>query len=272
MKMLTWERVLMKMIVIGVCSVVGLILFLILNPLVIISSGDRGVVLKWGALTEEILAEGIHWVKPISKSVYKMSVMTQKEEQETTASSKDLQVVTTKIAINFKLDGKNVNKLYQNLKYEYKERVIDPTIEESVKQITAQYTAEELITKREEAKSKLKKHITEALLKNYILVEDIFITNFQFSEGFDKAIEAKVTAEQEALQQKNKLEQVKYEAEQRVTQARAEAESIKIQAQAIQNQGGKDYVQMQAIAKWDGHLPTQMIPNASLPFLNIGNK
>lgn len=250
-------------------GVLGIILFLIVNPLVFISAGERGVVLHWGAVTDTILGEGVHWVVPLVESVKEMDVMTQKEEREVTASSKDLQVVSSKVAINYKLDALKVNKIYQNLRYDYVERIIDPTIEETVKQTTAQFTAEELITKREDAKRALKKHITESLAMNGFIVEDIFITNFDFSEEFNKAIEAKVTAEQRALEQKNKLEQIKYEAEQRVTGAKAEAEAIKIQAQAITQQGGKDYVQMKAIDKWDGKLPNQMIPNATVPFLDL---
>ena len=206
---------------------------------------------------------------PIRDEVAKMDVKVQKEEKGATASSKDLQTVTSKVAINYHLDSMKVNKLWQEVGKDYSNRIIAPAIEEFVKKTTAKYTAEQLITKREDVKADLKKEITANLLKNHILVDDIFITDFKFSTTFNAAIEAKVTAEQRALEAKNKLEQVKYEAEQVVAKAKADAESIRIQAQAVTQQGGKDYVQLQAIEKWDGKLPAQMIPNASVPFLDL---
>ena len=208
----------------------------------------------------------------IVQAIVKMSVQTQKEEKKgVDGASQDLQNVTSDVAINYHLDSVKVNRIYQTLKMEYSLRVIEPTIEEYVKKTTAEFTAEELITKRAEVKENLKLGITNALLDHGIIVETMYITNFQFSKQFDLAIEAKVTAEQKALEAKNDLERVKMEAEQRITQAKAEAEAIKIQAQAITQQGGKDYVQLKAIEKWDGSVPSQMIPGGTVPFINLSN-
>jgi regulator of protease activity HflC (stomatin/prohibitin superfamily) len=250
--------------------IVAVIVFLvILNPFVIVTAGERGVVLNWGAVSDTILDEGIHIRVPIMQQVEMMDVKVQKEERGASASSKDLQIVTSKVAINYHLDPMKVNLLWQEVGFDYSNRIISPAIEEFVKKTTAYYTAEELITKREDIKNDLRTAITENLLKNNILVDDLFITSFDFSAGFNTAIEAKVTAEQNALKAKNDLERVKMEAEQKVTRAKADAESIRIQAQAITQQGGKDYVQLQAIEKWDGKLPTSMIPAGSVPFMNL---
>jgi len=258
-----------KSIISVVIAVFVVVVLVLINPLVIIRAGERGVVLSWGAVTDRVLDEGIHWLLPIRDHVAKMDVKVQKEEKATTASSKDLQIVTSRVAVNYHVDPLKVNKLWQEVGKDYSNRIIAPAIEEFTKKATAQYTAEQLITKREDVKDELKKALMTNLAKNNILLDDIFITDFKFSVEFDKAIESKVTAEQRALESKNKLEQVKYEAEQRVTKAKAEAESIKIQAQAITQQGGKDYVQLKAIEKWDGKLPAQMIPNATVPFLDL---
>lgn len=239
-----------KAILTGAIIAVVIFVFLILNPIVKIGAGERGVVLHWGAVSETILDEGIHWVTPISQSIQEMDVTVQKAEAASGSSSKDLQKVSTKITLNYRLDPSKVNLLYQNFKYDYVDIVITPAIDEYVKKTTAMFTAEELVTKREKAKEALKESLTISLAKSNIIVTDVYITDFEFSSEFNKAIEAKVTAEQSSLEAKNKLEQVKYEAEQQVAKARAEAETIRIQAQAIKEKGGAEYVQLQWIEAW----------------------
>jgi regulator of protease activity HflC (stomatin/prohibitin superfamily) len=239
------------------------------NPFVIVKAGERGVVLNWGAVSDKILNEGISWRVPVKQKVEKLDVKIQKEEADATAASKDLQTVTTKIALNYHLNPEYVNKLWQNVGSDYKIRIIDPAIQEAIKAITAKYTAEELVTKRQTVKEEIKLLLVDRLAKEYIITDELSIVNFDFSESFNKAIEAKVTAEQNALAAKNKLEQSKYEADQRIAQAKGEAEAIKIQAEAIQSQGGAEYVNLKAVEKWNGVLPVQMIPNATVPFINL---
>jgi regulator of protease activity HflC (stomatin/prohibitin superfamily) len=250
-------------------SIVVLIVILLVNPIVTVGAGKRGVVTRWGAVQDRILGEGISLVAPIADNVVKMDVKTQKEEREASSASKDLQAVNTTVAINYRLDPTKVNKIYQSVGNDYAVKIVDPAIQEYIKSATSKYTAEELITKREQVKEYLQTHLKENLAKNDILLEDVFITDFKFSDSFDKAIESKVTAEQRALESKNKLEQVKFEAEQQIATAKAEAESIRIKAQAVTQQGGADYVKLQAIQKWDGKLPVQMIPGSAVPFIDL---
>lgn len=245
------------------------VLFLMLNPFVIIKAGERGIILNFGAVSNDILGEGFHLRTPIVQSIKKIDVKVQKEEVDASAASKDLQSVHSKIALNFHLNPDKVNILWKEIGSDYKERIISPVIQEAVKSITAKYTAEELVTKREVVKDEIKNMLKVRLFERYISVDDFSIVNFEFSSGFSKAIEAKQTAVQEALKAENDLRTIKIEAEQRVAQAQAEAQAIKIQAEAVTQQGGKDYVQLKAIEKWDGKLPAQMIPGATVPFLNL---
>lgn len=258
-----------KLLVFGVCVVVAIAIILIFNPFIIVSAGERGVILEWGAVSKDIMGEGIHWRTPIKQKVERMDVRIQKEEVDASAASKDLQNVTSKIALNYHLNPDQVNLLWQKIGKDYKQRIIDPAIQEAVKASTAKYTAEELITKRESVKEEIRQALKVRLADEYITVDQFSIVNFDFSKAFNEAIENKVTNEQNAMAAKNKLEQVKFEAEQRIAQARGEAEAIKIQAEAITQQGGKDYVQLKAIERWSGNLPTIMLPNASVPFLNL---
>lgn len=244
-----------------------LIAVLLVFSFSIISPGERGVVIRLGAINR-VMDEGFHFNIPLLEKVKVVNIQTQKEQVEAMSASKDLQMVTTTVALNYHLDAASVGLLWQEIGKDYKEKLIDPAIQEAVKASTAKFTAEQLVTQRSEVRDEIKKNITERLGADYITVTEISIVNFGFSQAFDEAIENKVTAEQNALAAKNQLEQVKFEAEQRIEKARAEAEAIRIQAEAIQNQGGAEYVQLQAIDAWNGQLPTYMMDGA-MPFINI---
>lgn len=258
----------MGKIVGGVIVALLIIVFLALMPFTLINAGHRGVVTEFGKVNDTVLGEGFHFISPFW-SVHEYDVRTQKIETKADAASKDLQSVNTDIALNFSVNPDLVKSLYQETQGQYESTLIAPAIQESVKAATAQFTADELITKRAEVKEAMRVALTTRESMRFFNVEDVSIVNFNFSESFNASIEKKVTAEQDALASKNKLEQTKYEAEQKVVSAKAEAESIRIQAEAITQQGGSDYVNLQAVLKWDGKLPTQMIPNATVPFINL---
>lgn len=245
-----------------------LILFLIFSPFTLVNAGHRSAITFFGEVQEQILDEGFHFISPFA-SVHEYDVRTQKIETQADAASKDLQSVATTIAINFHVNPDTVKSLYQETKGDYAITLIAPAVQESVKAATAQFTADELITKRAEAKDAMKQALISRESMKFFIVEDVSIVNFSFSESFNTAIENKVRAEQDALASKNKLEQTKYEAEQKIVSATAEAEAIRIQAQAITQQGGDSYVDLQAVNKWSGVLPIYVGGGALIPFLNL---
>lgn len=255
-----------KYITYGALVIVALIL--LLGGIYTIGAGERGVLLTFGKASMDSKMPGLHFKIPIVQGVIKMDVKTQKYEAELTAASKDLQDVKTKIAINYHIMPDSTPEIYRDIGTNYADKVIYPLEQEVNKAATAQFTAEELITKRDQVRETMKTILMEKLAQRKIVVEEISIINFAFSDSFTQAIEAKVTAEQQALTAKNKLEQVKYEAQQRIEQANGEANAIRIQADAIRAQGGKEYVQLQAINRWDGKLPTFMMSGA-MPFISI---
>jgi regulator of protease activity HflC (stomatin/prohibitin superfamily) len=203
----------------------------------------------------------------------KMDIKTQKYEADASAASKDLQVVSTKIAVNYRLSPESTPNLYQTVGLDYQNRIIQPAVQEVVKSATAKFTAEELITKRPEVKEEIEKLLKERLFGRNIIVEEISITNFDFSTSFNSAIEDKVTAEQNALAAKNKLEQIKYEAEQAVTAAKGQADSQALLAVSV-NQDTLEYQRLlnerAAIDKWNGQLPS--ITGGVTPFVNFDLK
>jgi len=247
---------------------ISLFVIALINPFYTIGAGEKGVIVTFGKVSGTV-DPGFHVRKPFMDHIEKINVQIQKEQVEASAASKDMQNVTAVVAVNYRLQDDKVSDLYKNIGVNYKEKVIDPAIQEAVKASTSKYNADELITKRETVREEIKTLITEKLATSYIIVTEVNIVNFAFSSQFNAAIEGKVKAEQDALTSKNQLEQVKYEAQQQIETAKAQAESIKIQAQAINSQGGADYVQLQAIQKWNGQLPSQMVPGSTVPFLNL---
>jgi regulator of protease activity HflC (stomatin/prohibitin superfamily) len=236
-----------------------------------IDAGNCGVVLRMGAVTGEIKPPGFYTKMPFSVHVVEMNVQVQKEQVDTQCSSKDLQTVKATISLNLSLMQDKAASVYQTIGVDYLDTVVAPAMQESVKSVMAQYTAEELISKREEVRQSIADLLATKLTPIGVKTEAINIVDFDFSPTFNEAIEAKVTAEQNALAAKNKLEQVKYEADQSVAMAEGQAKAIAIQAQAIQVQGGEAYIQLKALEKWDGKLP-QIMGAGTVPFVNTALK
>lgn len=245
--------------------IIGIPLFFASLPFGIVNAGQRGVVTRLGAVTGEIKGEGLYFRVPFVQHVTKLNVQTQKEEVDASAASKDLQTVNTKVALNYRLSPDQVAKLYQNVGEDFKSRLIDPYIQEAVKSVTAQFTAEELITKREDVREQIRTHLVEKFQGTGIETDSFSIINFDFSQSFNQAIEAKVTAEQDALAAKNKLAQVQYEAQQAVEEAKGKAEAIKIESAAINS--NQQVLQLRAIEKWNGQLP--QVTSGATPFINL---
>ncbi len=241
-----------------------------------VGAGHRGVMLNFGAVQDKVLGEGFYIKIPIAQKVVKIDVRTVKMEVQALSYSRDIQIVDSTIALNYHLSPKAVNKLYQEIGLDFESRIISPAIQESVKATIANYTAQELVEKRGEVKDGIKVFLTERLLRQDIIVDELSIVNFDFSDTYEAAIEAKQVAQQEVLTAKNKLERVKFEAEQRIAQAKGEAEAIKIQVEAITQQGGKDYVNLKWVEAWGSGLapvPQTLIGEGSGSFLfNLNSK
>jgi len=238
-------------------------------PFVMVPAGNRGVVMRLGAVTGNIKSEGLSFRIPFIEKVKTMNVQINKKTVTLSAASQDTQQVTSTISVNYHLDPIKVAKVYQEIGVDYSEKIIDPAVADACKNATAKFTAVEAVTKRDELGNVFRDILLNKVSDKGIIIDAVNFENVDFSDSFNAAIEAKVTAEQNALASKNKLEQTKYEAEQRVTQAKGEAEAIRIQSEAINSQGGANYVQKLAIDKWDGKLPVQMIPNATVPILKL---
>ena len=266
---------------IGVAIIIILLVtgFVMYSSVKIVDAGHRGVLLHWSAvdLTKPPLAEGIHFVVPFQDEVVSIEVRTLKYASEARSASKDLQTVETTVTVNYYPDKEAIHRLYKNLGLDYENRVIQPAIEETVKQVTANYNAEELITKRPLVKADIEASIRERLNQFDVVTEVISITDFEFSPLFAQAIESKVEAEQKALKAENDLRRIEVEARQHeaqaigiananIAEAKGEAEAIAIINQALaENPNYLEWLKTQA---WDGKLPL-VVGEGGTPFIQI---
>jgi len=243
-----------------------LLLIVLFSSFQVVGAGERGVVFsKLSGIKNVQLGEGLHFKMPFVEEIIPIDVKVQKSQTDARAASKDLQNVSSTIAINFHIDPSRAQKIYQEIGLSYKERVVDPAVQEAVKSATAHFTAEELITRRAEVKDAIKQSLSERLLKFNILVDEFSIINFEFSHEFNTAIEAKQSAEQSALKAKRDLDRIKIEAEQRITQASAEAEGQRLQRETLT----PILLQLRAIEKWDGKLP--QVAGGATPFIDLNS-
>ena len=272
--------------------IIGFILLIIVlsASIKIVEAGNRGVLLHFGAVdTSASLNEGIHFVVPFRDNVIPIEVRTQRITENAASASNDLQDVSTQVALNYHVDPATAQILYQQIGFDYASRVIAPAIQESVKQISARFNAENLITNRETVKSEIESNIKARLAPYNIVVEALSITEFQFTEQFRRAVEAKVEAEQRALQANNDLRRIEIEAQQAearavgeqqaniaraegvrqaaVLQAQGEAEAIQIvEAQLRENPRYLEWLKTQ---RWDGVLPLVTGGTGATPFIEL---
>jgi regulator of protease activity HflC (stomatin/prohibitin superfamily) len=255
--------------------IIGVILvgFIFLKPWVQIGPGERGVVLNFGAVQKNVMGEGLHLRIPVMQSIIPLDVKVQKSVTSSAASSSNLQEVSSEVALNYHIIPDKANLVYQSIGIEFKERIIDPAVQEVVKAVSAKYSAEELITKRPAVSEAMRANLAERLLAYNIAVDAFSIIGFSFSKIYLEAIESKQTAEQLALKANRDLERIKIEAEQTITSARAEAESLRLQRANISTdliELRKIEANLKAIDKWNGILP-QVTGSGAIPFIGVGD-
>ena len=267
-----------KIVVIAI-AVLVIIGVTVAGAVQIVDAGHRGILLHWNAVDTSTLPldEGLHFVTPFADSVVNMEVRTLKYVKSTSSASRDLQTVSTAVTVNYHPAPNSVHFLFKEVGMDYENRIIQPAIEEVVKQVTANYNAEELITKRPQVKSDIESAINERLIDFNIVTEVVSITDFQFSSLFASAIESKVEAEQKAFRAENDLLRIEVEARQHeaqalgiaqanIAEANGEAKAITIINQALSN--NPHYLEWLKTQAWDGKLPL-VVGEGGTPFIQI---
>nr|WP_315789408.1 prohibitin family protein [Fischerella sp. JS2] len=248
-------------------GVMVLILAFIFRPFTIVNAGERGVVMQFGKVQDRVLDEGIHPIVPVITSVRKLNVRVAQNSFKADAASRDLQKVTTELAVNWHIDPTRINKVFQQVgdNEQILVGIMTPAVSEVLKAATAKKTAEEIITKRTELKQEIDNDLKSRLATYGVIVDDVSLVNFAFSPEFSRAIEAKQIAEQEAKQAEFIAKRATQEAQADINRAKGQAEAQKLLRLTLT----PELLQKQAIEKWDGHFPTVMGGNDSLPLINI---
>ncbi|GAB4423955.1 MAG: prohibitin family protein [Chloroflexi bacterium OHK40] len=254
-------------VVIGLGLFIAVGLGALLSSITVIQAGTRGVTKTFGEITA-VKSEGLHFRVPFITQVTPVDIRTQRHESASSAASRDLQVVSTQVVLNYRPDPDQVENLLRTIGPNYVPVVVEPALQEALKAATAQFTAEELITQRPLVSEQIRQALIERLAPRGIIVEDLSITEFAFSEEFRAAIEAKQVAEQNALRAEQELRRAQIEAQQQVARAEAEAEArlaiAQAEAEALRLQReviSPELLQLRFIEAWNGTLPQFMAGN-----------
>jgi len=251
--------------VVGIAALLVLIIA-IFGSFTQVGVGEVGIVKHFGAIDTDhpdVFDPGIHTKVPFRDDVVIFDTRIQKEQVESSAASKDGVTIHSTITINFHIEAAKAPLILQNIGANYKERIIDQQIQQAFKDVTAQYAGLELIQKREEVALKAKGVLKDKLTPYFIVVDEFTIPNYEFPKEFNDAILATQVANQQNLQAKQLQEKARTEAETALIVAQGLANAQKAQATTLT----PEYLQLQAINKWNGQLPQYLTPNTPLPFI-----
>ena len=253
----------MKYVIGGIAFVVALSFFAGIEQ---IDAGNRGVKTIWGEVVGESMPEGLYFYNPISTDIIEMDCKTQNADFEFETYTKDVQQARIDFSINYSVDSNNAHTLYKEVGKRYEEKVIEPKVIQAVKDVIGKWEADKLVANRQIATNEIMDSLKSALLVNHISIQNVVLENIEYSSQFERAIEEKQIATQDAIKAKNRTKQIEEEANQKVLSAKAEAESMRIRSQALsQNQ---NLVAYEAVQKWDGKLPVNIYGSAPIPFIN----
>lgn len=239
-----------------ILSVFGVIVTLFMAiGLTSVDVGERVLVVGFGEI-KQTLNQGMHFVNPFY-STHTFTLRNNKYEATASAATSDIQRAEISVVVNYNIEESKIPEIYTKYGNDFMGKVFAQNVQEAVKSASAKFNATDLVGKRDDFKATVKDNLSQKM-PDIITITDLAITNVDYSDSFDKSVEDKVKAEQDALAAKSKLEQKKYE-----------AEAIRVQAEAINNAGGAEYVQLKWIEKWNGVLPTTQTGNGSLVSIPI---
>lgn len=254
-------------------GIIGAVIIIALSVLIAsittVPTGSVGIKVRFGAVQDQVIAEGLNFKAPFIEKIVKIDCKTKKIDTSSESSTKDMQTVNATIVVNYNVIKETANRLYQTVGKEYENILIKPAMLESIKSAMAQYTAEELITRRAEASEKILETLKAKLDGKGFEITGFNLTNVSFSEAYNNAIEAKAVAQQATEKAKAELEKAQIDNQKKIENAKADAEVMKLQNKEItQNTLALKELEIkeQLIKKWNGQYPSTMLGDQSLLF------
>lgn len=259
----------------GVATFIGIVFLLM--TFTIIEQTERGVLTNFGQVTGT-LEPGFHMINPFTENVHRIDVSVQALEVQELSYSKDTQIVDVQATVNYQLNSNEVEKLFTEVRTDAESRYVIPRTKEALKNIFAKYNAQGIIDNRSQLTSEIKIELVNELSGLGITVQDVLLTNLDFDDAYENAVQRKQVAEQEALAQENITKSEEEKKKQEILKAEALAEKTRLEAQALASSQGQQVIekiyaeaQLEASKKWNGQLPTNMYGSVPLPLINIDN-
>jgi regulator of protease activity HflC (stomatin/prohibitin superfamily) len=245
-----------------------------------VDTGHRGVKVRFGEVVGEPLTSGLYFVNPFTTSIKEINVQTLKWEGHTAAYTKDVQQANVKFTLNYALDPAHAHTVYRDVGEEWVDKLVGQGVWEEIKREFGQHNAVDVVSSRDVVARKIEANVVKILAQQHVLVSSFRLTNIDYTKEFEHAVEAKVIAQQKAIEEKNRTVQIEEQAAQQIAtaegnakatilNAKAEAESISIRARALE-QNAK-LVEWEAVQKWNGQLPTYMLGSGATPFIQVPN-
>lgn len=235
----------------------------------VVDTGNRGIETRFGQIQGKPLPEGLHWYNPITSSIKELDVREKKVEGKAISFTRDTQTVTIDFALTFFPSPDAIDQIYRQFGYDWESKLVPQAIQNSVKDVVGQYIADDLVGKRDEARTKAEAEIIKNLATTHIIATRLDFVNLDFDDAYEKAVEAKVVAVQRAAEAKNKTVEIEEKARQTVLAAEADAKAMLIKSNALKE--NKSLVEFNAVEKWDGKLPQYMM-GSSVPFIKLDAK
>jgi regulator of protease activity HflC (stomatin/prohibitin superfamily) len=266
-------------VVIGAIVVIGMVM-LVSCSMTTVDTGHRGVKVRFGEVIGEGLSEGLYFVNPLTTDIRNIDTRVQSWNANTQAYTRDVQQATLQFVLNYRLDPTKAHVVFQQVGADWAAKLIGQVVLEEMKREVGQHEAVDLISQRDTAARTIETNVTALLARRNVIVTGFQLTNIDYTNEFEHAVEAKVIAQQNAIEEQNRTVQVREKANQQIEtakgnaestilNAKAEAESIEIRARALERNA--KLVEWEAVQKWNGTLPQYMMGN-TVPFINVPGK
>lgn len=233
----------------------------------IVDTGHRGVETKFGKVVSDSLPEGLYFYNPFTSSLTELDARIQRWDDQSQTYTRDVQQAVVSFTMNYRMDGTQAHNLLENVGRDWDQKLVPHVVHEEIKRVIGLYEAEGLVANREKAAREIERRVIETLAPRHVIVTSFQLTNIDFTDEFERAVEAKVVAQQRAIEEQNRTRQIQEQADQKVISAKAEAESMTIRAAALERNAS--LVQWEAVQKWNGVLPQYMLGGGTVPFINI---